>query len=154
MRATGGGKASKPSSSSGGPGKASMTTGSMANSVNFNENVDGFEVLSEATGGATLGEDGSNAPKVLDKAFIMGETNITQMIKSLGNRTESLKTKMAMAKELLRADVELNEEGDERGAKDLPKIVNDAEEEVPKSLRELRMNNATTGRKLSFADRA
>lgn len=127
-----------------------MTTGSMANSVNFNENVDGFEVLSETSGGVTLGEDGSNAPKssvVLDKAFIMGETNITQMIKSLGNRTEGLKTKMAMAKELLRADVELNEEGDERGAKDLPKIVNDAEEEVPKSLRELRMSNATTGRK-------
>lgn len=123
----------------------------MNTTVNFADNIDSFEVVSDG-GGVPMDDANIQAAlakqaAVLDKSFIMGETNISQMIKSLGNRTENLKSKMSMAKDLLRADVELNEEGDERGAKDLPRIVNDADEEVPKSLRELRTNNATTGRK-------
>jgi hypothetical protein len=146
------GKTQKSSTNSGGkvtPVASAKNTGALmgfTNTINFADNVDNFEIISD---GGILDDEAAVAPRqsaVLDKSFIMGETNITQMIKSLGNRTESLKSKMCMAKELLRADVELNEEGDERGAKDLPKIVNDADEEVPKSLRELRMMNATTNR--------
>lgn len=152
----------KPSSSSGGkntPNSSLLKSGSAAtglvNTVNFSD-VDGFEAIPENIMINTLDESAIAAAAaaaakqqaVLDKSFIMGETNITQMIKSLGNRTESLKSKMGMAKDLLRADVELSEEGNERGAKDLPKIVNDADEEVPRSLREIRMGNTMTGRKL------
>lgn len=154
MKGTGG-KQSKPSSSAGNgkntPSNTLKFGSSTGPAVNFSDNVEGFEVISDGgmlDDGVNISPQTKHAAAVLDKSFILGETNITQMIKSLGNRTESLKSKMSMAKELLRADVELNGEGDERGAKDLPKIVNDTDEEVPKSLRELRMGNNTTGSKI------
>lgn len=73
-----------------------------------------------------------------DRNEYTAEKNLTQMVKSLKSRVTNLQSKMSLEKELLEEDIKVSEDGQERGVKDLPKIVNDADEEVPRSIRELR----------------
>lgn len=71
------------------------------------------------------------------------EKNLNQMVKALRNRISNLESKMNLETELLGFDCpedisKMSADDLKRGTKDLPKFVDEAEEEVPKSLRELR----------------
>lgn len=71
------------------------------------------------------------------------EKNLNQMVKALRNRISNLESKMKLENELLGFDCpedisKMSEDDLKRGTKDLPKFVDEAEEEVPKSLREIR----------------